>query len=98
MPLIYAQEGRARGGAHLRMMAPRSLAVFLHQAGQAALAAAMAALVSLAFMWGTFAKTSLMDGLCTCACGMQACGLDTALGGALYRVPRAHDPRCHANM
>jgi hypothetical protein len=48
------------------MIAPRSFAVLLLQEWKAALAAAMAAFVSPAFMQATLATISLVAGLSTC--------------------------------
>ena len=53
------------------MTAPRSLAVFLHQAGKAAEAAAMAALVSLPFISGTLAINSPVAGFTTWCANMK---------------------------
>ena len=53
--------------------APRSLAVLLLQDGNAAAAAAMADLVSAAFMQATLAMTSSVAGLLTCKANAISC-------------------------
>ena len=53
-------------GAHRLSTAPRSLAVLWLQEGYAVAAAAMADLVSAAFMQATLAMTSSVAGLLTC--------------------------------
>ena len=57
---------RRSHGTHRLSTAPRSLAVLLLQEGNAVAAAAMADLVSAAFMQATLAMTSSVAGLFTC--------------------------------
>jgi len=64
---------------HLRMMLARSLAVFLRQAGHAALAASMARRVSTAAMYGIVPRISSVAGLFTSTVRLESASVHLPL-------------------